>query len=302
MLKNVLAGLLLVASVIFFNSCSKEDISSTLSDLQLAVYDAENSATADVLSTSDQTETAVLEMRGGPCFTIVFPVTVLLPDSTTQEVASADEFKSLLKSLGRKESRHVHILFPYDVTLSDGTVVTVNSKDDIKAIIEDCRGTHEAQDTPCYTVNFPVTIVFPDNSSTTVASKEELIAAVKAWISNGNRGRPEIAYPYTVTLKDGTIATINSKADIEAIREACRPDKGGHNPNTPCYELQFPLQIKIGKDNITVNSEGELRAATKRGHNVQIQFPYSVKIVETGEIVTINDASQLRQLIKDCRG
>lgn len=74
---------------------------------------------------------------GTPCFTINFPVSVAT-DSTVVEVATKEDFKTLLKSFHKTKTKFSFV-YPITLTLSDGTVVTVNSEEEIKAIKDACR-------------------------------------------------------------------------------------------------------------------------------------------------------------------
>ncbi|MEO6131805.1 MAG: hypothetical protein ABIQ02_08145 [Saprospiraceae bacterium] len=79
----------------------------------------------------------------GPCFRVVFPVTVSFPDSTQVTVNSQEELKQAAHDWqinnpgqhGRPE-----FVFPITVTLKDGTQVVVNNREELRAIKDACRG------------------------------------------------------------------------------------------------------------------------------------------------------------------
>ena len=77
---------------------------------------------------------------------------------------------------------------------------------------------------PCFTLNFPLTISFPDGTQVVVNTKEEIKAAARAWnMSNpGLHTRPVFVFPITVTLRDGTLLVVNSKEELIALKEECR--------------------------------------------------------------------------------
>jgi hypothetical protein len=77
---------------------------------------------------------------------------------------------------------------------------------------------------PCFTLNYPLSVMFADSSVVLVNSKEELQAAVIAWheANPGQHVRPEFVFPLSVTLADGTVVTVNSRDEIRALKEACR--------------------------------------------------------------------------------
>lgn len=154
------------------------------------------------------------------------------------------------------------LVFPFQVTNSAGEIITVENQQqlqDLKALCDpnpgggghDSLGGHGGHghhghhggpgggpDTlggpggpgghhgngPCYTLVFPVTINFPDNSQLTVNSPEELRNALHAWKENnpGSTERPQLAFPLTVTLRDGTQVVVNTPEELQAIKDACR--------------------------------------------------------------------------------
>lgn len=79
--------------------------------------------------------------------------------------------------------------------------------------------------TPCFTLNFPITIAFPDSSQVTVNSPEEMQNAIRTYNQNnpgGPHARPEFVFPISVTLTDGTVVVVNSREELRAIKDACR--------------------------------------------------------------------------------
>ncbi|MEO8666770.1 MAG: hypothetical protein ABI462_14865 [Ignavibacteria bacterium] len=80
---------------------------------------------------------------GGPCFTLVFPVTVSFADGTQVVVNSPQELGRAAHDWNKNNpGQHARpeIVFPVTVTLKDGTQVVVNSKEDLQAIKDACRG------------------------------------------------------------------------------------------------------------------------------------------------------------------
>ncbi len=79
----------------------------------------------------------------GPCFTIVFPVTISFSDGTQVIVNSPRELAKATHDWNKNNpGQHARpeLVFPITVTLKDGTQVVVNSKEDLQAIKEACRG------------------------------------------------------------------------------------------------------------------------------------------------------------------
>lgn len=250
------------------------------------------------------------DQAADPCYKLVFPVKVKLPDGKVVEVANQDELNAILRKSGNNPGRvRAHILFPYDVILKNGNQVTVNGPEDLARITRACRTkvNPDSSERQCYTLQFPLTFALPDGNTVTVTSKEEFEAFLKRWQESGNTGRPKLTFPYNVKLQDGTILTINNEDDLRNLQEMCRKGRKPVDPKpTACFEIQFPLQVKLANgDIVTVNSQDELNKLlnsrpTTNGR-AAIQFPYSVKLSETGEIIVINNEEDLRKLNEKCR-
>ena len=79
----------------------------------------------------------------GPCYKVVYPVSVEFPDG---EVQSFDDRKSLKMALrawkqsNPDSTERPVLVFPITVVDKDGNEIVVDSKEELKALKEDCRG------------------------------------------------------------------------------------------------------------------------------------------------------------------
>ena len=74
-------------------------------------------------------------------------------------------------------------MLPITVISETGETIAVNTLDELKALRESCgkgyfagrafRG-HASNCTPCFTINFPVTVKFPDGSTQQAANRATL--------------------------------------------------------------------------------------------------------------------------------
>lgn len=162
------------------------------------------------------------------CFTPVFPITINFPDGSSEEVANqeeAHEARKAWKEANPDATERPTIAMPFDVMLKDSTVLTIENEEDLAALKESCDdGRGHGPHARCFTPVFPLTIEFPDGSSVEVADKDAAKAAVKEWktANPGATERPSIAFPHDVELEDGTIVTVNSKEEVQALKESCR--------------------------------------------------------------------------------
>lgn len=79
--------------------------------------------------------------HGQNCFTLVFPVSVQLPDSTVATAADRDALHTILhtwKKNNPTSKARPTLVFPIKVTLTDGTEKTVASKEELTALKDSC--------------------------------------------------------------------------------------------------------------------------------------------------------------------
>lgn len=196
-----------------------------------------------------------IQERGGMgkygCYELVFPVTVNFPDSTSLEVNSYDEFKDALRSWFEANGggnngggHHQHhgaganqphptLAFPLTVISPDGELITVNSESELHDLKVACGGDkfghhgpkgHGQHGLACFEIQFPLTIQFPDSTTAVAADKATLHTLLHDWKENnpGSKTRPEIVFPVQVVMKDdGTVVTVNSKAELKDLKENC---------------------------------------------------------------------------------
>ncbi len=81
-------------------------------------------------------------------------------------------------------------------------------------------------------------------------------------------------------------------------------DPGTGADGNGCYSLVFPLNVQVGTNVYSVNSQEELDKLMKRNptttSRAQILYPYSVKLNATGKIVEINSKEDLDKVLRNC--
>jgi len=85
----------------------------------------------------------------------------------------------------------------------------------------------EVKGDACFEIQFPLTVIMPDDSEITADSRENLADAVKQWYTdNGKDKRQKISlkYPITVVFKGKTL-TLENARQLERVKMACRGDK-----------------------------------------------------------------------------
>ncbi len=224
--KKSIAPLLLMLVATFtllFTACEKEESAASVENYVLeSVYEIEERSGAGVAG----------------CYELVFPVTVILPDSTTQEVASYDELKQAIRDYFQSNGGHPRphhkpsLVFPFDVLNEAGEIITVATQEELHALRAACinanygngHNGHLGRDRACFKPVFPLTVQFPDSTQAVVAGPRELKLAIREWrqANPGAPGHTEFVFPFTVQLRDGTQVIVNSREELRALKEDCR--------------------------------------------------------------------------------
>ncbi|NOT37394.1 MAG: hypothetical protein HOP11_08460 [Saprospiraceae bacterium] len=169
----------------------------------------------------------------------------------------------------------------------------------------------------CFELVFPVTISFPDGTSGTYASYEELGSALREWRKAHTKadGRPEFVFPIDVLKKDGTTVTVTSKEELISLRKECpgRPGRGpgGHiGRGLACFELVYPVTLILPDNSeVTIAKKEDFRAAIKAWREANpgkptsrphLKFPLTVTLKEDGTTVTVNSKEELIALKDRC--
>lgn len=241
MKKNISS--LFAASILFLSlslvSCKKQTLN----------------ASDDVTSTETVTDNVAYKMDQSTnsgkfgCFDIVYPVSIALPDDdAVVTVNSRDELVTAIKDWAKSkfggdgsqhgrgkhygQGAHPTFVLPITVISETGETITVNTEEDLKALRASCNKgyfdhgnvkDHTEKGRPCITLNFPVTVQFPDGTTQEAKERSELQAIARMWHqgNSSTSGHPQLVFPIQVTQKDGTVATANSREELQALRVSC---------------------------------------------------------------------------------
>lgn len=162
------------------------------------------------------------------CYELVFPVTLSFPDATTVEIASVDAMKEALKAW-RKENPRVRtrpsLVFPFSVISASGEVIVVDNEVEQRELRIACGKTFGGHDKDkhksCFKINFP----------------------------------------FSVTLPDSTVITLNAKEDRKVLHDAIKEFKKANPGVRVRPELVFPISVTMEDGTVvTVNTKEELKA------------------------------------------
>lgn len=170
----------------------------------------------------------------------------------------------------------------------------------------------------CYELVFPVTIQFPDQTTLTANSYDELKAGIKAWkeANEPASGRPVFVFPISVINQNGETIVVNTQDELKALREAC---KDGRNPGhrghfargLNCFDLVYPVTLVFpDASEKSVANSSALKDAIEtwrkanpgvKNHPV-LKFPFTVTLKSDNSTVTVSSKEDLENLKKGCRG
>lgn len=164
------------------------------------------------------------------CVELVFPVSLLLPDSTVLEIDSFEDGKAQLqawKEANPDVQGRPHIVFPVEIITQEGEVISVDSRQEIRRLVRDCRSNFPPRPRhfrACFKLEFPVSLSFPDGTEVEVANRMEMKQNLRAW-KRDNRDaeeKPGLVYPVTIVYEDGSLQEIANQDELAAAKEACR--------------------------------------------------------------------------------
>ena len=112
----------------------------------------------------------------------------------------------------------------------------------------------------CFSLIYPVAVDFPDGTSAEVTDSSALKTALRAWAADrpaDQRGRPQLAYPLSVLLADGTVEELATRRDMRQLVRGCR------TVPEPCVALAFPVELQLGDATVEVADADALRDAAR---------------------------------------
>lgn len=172
------------------------------------------------------------------CYELVFPVSIVFEDGSIAEVNDYNEARAAIRAWKEENPEATErptLAFPIEVISEEGEVISVADTEELRVLREDCprnyfdrgrRRGHRHRCNKCFSIVFPVTISFPDDTSVEVADRQELKMAIRVWkqANPDVEERPSLTFPFDVELEDGTIQTINSQEEFQALKESCAGD------------------------------------------------------------------------------
>ena len=177
------------------------------------------------------------------CFTLVFPVTFIMPDGSTVTVETDDDagwqgVKDWYEANPESDERPT-LQFPIDImyeTEDGDSTLTVNNDEEMEYVKRSCREEWDnmEEDEECYEYVLPISFTMPDGTTITIENEEGWLSLREWYVSNGDaEEEPLLQYPVNIVLYDDegeeTTVTINNEEEMNAVDEECWGDDGEGN-------------------------------------------------------------------------
>ena len=248
------------------------------------------------------------------CAEFVYPLTATYDDGSTLTINDEEELESAILNAWSTETFPT-LVFPVQVLDDDDTPVNIATDEELCDLFMDCFDWDDDydddcdcdEDEECFEFNFPLTIILPDNSTTTINDWDEFETTLDNYYDANPADEDEdftFVFPITVTmLDDNSIVTINDEDELEELFEECYDDIWDD-----CFEFQFPLSFTMSDGSIlTGNSEEELDSLFDAWYLANpndtieplLNFPITV-IYDDGSTETANDEDELDELFEEC--
>jgi hypothetical protein len=139
----------------------------------------------------------------------------------------------------------------------------------------------------CFEFVFPLTIAFPDGSTTDAEDYESLRSTIKSWIEDHadeldlperdstRRNRhgyladipwdklPSLVFPIEVISEDGEVSSLADQRELLQLKRECRKDffegRGRHNHHRGdrCFKLVFPITLVLEDGSTITGTDGK---------------------------------------------
>lgn len=213
-------SLLLLFSALVFTSCRTEDDELINPPEEEAINaNSEIANLLRNIAFNDGSVDNIIDNAN--CFTVQLPVTVIANGTEIVVNTPADyALIEAIFDASDDDTDTLEILFPITVIFADYTTQEVNSYPELLALAANCSGENESDDDiECIDIQYPITAsVFNANNelieTIVITNDQELYNFIQ---DLPNYDAVTIDFPITVILSDGTSVTINSISELVNI-------------------------------------------------------------------------------------
>ena len=179
------------------------------------------------------------------CFTLVFPLTFIMPDGSNITVDTDDDagwqnVKDWYEANPESDERPT-LQFPINIIFEteDGdSTLTVNNDEEMEYLKRSCReewaDDDMEEDEECYEYVLPISFTMPDGTTITIEDDEDWFS-LREWYANNDESEEEplLQYPVNIVLFDDengqSTITINNEEEMNQVEEECWGNDGEGN-------------------------------------------------------------------------
>ena len=207
-------------------SCSTSDENDSIEDLNLSTAGLS-------LLASPRSGPSGFGQSALPCFSINYPITIVLPDGDLQEFNSEEELQNFievwLEDNGVDIEQQPMLVYPISLETETGTQ-EINSDEDFITVLDDCFGglfeclqnlDVDNIESLCFNVVFPIEVVCADGSIETISGIDQRTVCGIEEIEDLVDFDLELIYPIDIVSPDGTTTSINSDEELQAQFITC---------------------------------------------------------------------------------
>jgi hypothetical protein len=247
------------------------------------------------------------------CFDFVYPVTLELDDNSMVVVNNSTEFDDLVMN-GQNGHFVIDINYPFDVE-QNGVTSTIANSVEFQALMDSCYNSggpsgqvYYANLLPsyifdgCFTLNYPITIVYNDGTTQVVNNNTEYDDA----LMNSTSTHYVVDYQYSFTItQNGNIVTINDINEFYNALNSCCQGPAVSFTDSLCFEFVYPVTLVYNDGStLTVNNNTEMNDAFSRANNTQQHhvetFQYDITVTQNGATIVVHNDQEFQQLIDAC--
>ena len=169
----------------------------------------------------------------------------------------------------------------------------------------------DSLDISCVEFVYPLTLTFPDGTTSTVNNEGELEQAINTATSTGDF--PTINFPIQVIGDNELPVSVADEEALCELFEECFEEEEDCEcgEEDECFEINYPITIVLPDgSNVTVNDDEALENAIDDYYDlnpndsgdVTLIYPITVTMFEDSSTVVINNDDDLDDLLEDCYG
>ncbi len=272
------------------------------------------------------------ENEGEDCYSLLFPVSVMLPDGTTATADDDENLEAIYSDwfeANPDSAQEPEFIFPIEVTFEDSDRVhELNSSEELERLENLCEGDDEDDNDEgdergdCFELVYPIGVNLPDGTAQRAADEEALEDIYEAWFDANpdSREEPSLIFPIQIILESvDRPVDIQSEAELERYYNRCDDgdddddddDDEGHGDEDrfECFEIVFPIGVTLPDGTVLrAADEDALESIFERWVNANpdseeeptLIYPIQIVFEDIDRPVDINSSDELERAFNRC--